>query len=99
MFKKLILATIVLVGCTSTEPPNVIEKQVYHPEWPAPYRACNVNWEVLVVESVPYVAMSYNDSLSLAVCTRDALRYIKDINNKFCHYRPETDTRCNNKKD
>lgn len=97
MFKKLIVPLLLLVGCSTTEPPKVIEKQVYHPEWPIPYRACDISWEVVVIEDEPFIALSYDESLDLAVCTKDLLRYVKDINSKFCHYRPKGDTRCNKK--
>jgi len=83
-----ILSTLTLLGC------SVTPDSTYHPAWPVPYQACDVTWYVLEKDSSPYIAISYDDSLRLAECNYDMLRYIREINAKFCQYRPEGDTRC-----
>ncbi len=95
--RKLIFAVALLAGCSTTTVPVAVDKPVFHPEWPTPYRACNIDWEVLVIDNTPYVALEYDESLTLAICERDKLRYIKDINSKFCTYRPKEDPRCTQK--
>lgn len=91
----IILVFLSLTGCTSTpKPPVVVEKPVYHPAWPMPYQVCSIAWKVIIKDNTPYVALSYDDSLTLASCTKDMTRYILDMNSKFCHYRPAEDERC-----
>ena len=86
---------LLLSGCSSTPPvPVTLDTPKYHPEWPLPVQVCDVDWKVLEVEGQPYVAVTYDDNLDLAICTRDLLRYIQDMNAKFCHYRPEEDPNC-----
>jgi hypothetical protein len=86
-----LISIITLSGCAATQP---IQENTYHPAWPTPYKICDVDWKVIVEEDQPYVALSYDDNLNLATCNLDVIRYIKEINTKFCHYRPTGDTRC-----
>ena len=87
-----IVMLFTLVGCVTTEEPEVTAQ--YHPAWPTPYEVCDVDWKVIEYKEAPYVALSFDDNLEFATCTIDLIRYIKEMNTKFCHYRPEEDTRC-----
>lgn len=87
-----VLTLITLSGCTLTS--EEVETATYHPAWPTPYEVCDVKWEVFVIEKEPYVALSFEDNLKLAVCTQDLIRYLKEMNIKFCTYRPQEDSRC-----
>lgn len=91
MWKQISLAAM-LVGCTSTPPvtvPVIVEVPVYHPSMPVPYSVCNVVWEVLRVENLAKVAVSYNDNLTLAICLEDVERYISQLKNVACYYRQD----------
>lgn len=79
-----------LSGCVTTTDDASIQ---YHPSWPIPYKTCKVTWKVITLDQ-PYVALTYNDSLTLASCNLDIYRYIQEMNTKFCVYRPEGDKRC-----
>lgn len=88
-----IAMVITLIGCASTSSEPQMQAE-YHPSWPTPYEVCDVNWKVIEYKDAPYVALSFDDNLELATCSIDLIRYIKEINTKFCHYRPEGDSRC-----
>ena len=88
-----LLALFTIASCSSTPTtPEVVAE--YHPSWPTPYEVCDVEWKVIEYKDAPYVALSFDDNLELASCSIDLMRYIKEMNTKFCHYRPEEDTRC-----
>ena len=82
-----------ITGC-SISPQEQVDTAVYHPAWPTPYEVCDVDWKVMVIENEPFVALSFDDNLKMAACTQDLIRYLKEMNIKFCSYRPEEDSRC-----
>lgn len=87
------VTALTLTGCTISTPEEV-ETAVYHPAWPVPYETCDVEWKVMVVDKEPFVALSFEDNLKMAACTEDLIRYLKEMNIKFCTYRPKEDSRC-----
>jgi len=87
------VTALTLTGCTISTPEQV-ETAVYHPAWPAPYETCDVEWKIMVVDKEPFVALSFEDNLKMAACTEDLIRYLKEMNIKFCTYRPKEDSRC-----
>lgn len=71
-------------------PIPVVEKlPVYHPAMPAPYAACPIRWEVVVVDGKPKVALSYDDNVTAAMCNKDIERFISQLITLTCHYRQE----------
>ena len=88
-----VMAVLSISGCSVT-PSEPVEPAVYHPTWPQPYEVCDVEWKVFIIEEEPFVALSFDDNLEFANCSIDLIRYIRELNMKFCHYRPEGDERC-----
>lgn len=86
---SILLAALALSACVSTNrdgaPPNL----VYHPPLPAPIRACPLKWLVLEQGGEPYVALSYNDNVQGAICSKDVQRYIRELQKVTCSYRLE----------
>lgn len=87
------VTALTIAGC-SIAPSEPVEEATYHPSWPTPYEVCDVDWKILVIEEEPFVALSFEDNLRLAGCTEDLIRYITEMNTKFCTYRPKEDVRC-----
>lgn len=92
--RKIILglgATMFLAACQSTPipQPKLPEpvKDTYHPSWPVPVQPCSVKWETFNIEGAPYVAVSYEDNLTLAICLKDVQRYILELKQVTCQYR------------
>lgn len=97
--RKMILATLlILAGCASAPPlPQPVAKAetpIFHPTLPKPLKVCYVHWKVLVVDGVPYVALSYEDNINFAMCGKDLEAYISELNEAICQYR-----HCNKEQD
>ena len=97
--QKLTLALLLfLAGCSSTPsvPPPVVEAKpvVYHPALPTPLYPCVANWKVLVVDNQPYVALTYQDNINLAICGVKVEAYIDELMEVACHYRDGSDIQC-----
>ena len=87
---KVIIAALLLTGCSLTNPVIVETPPVYHPNLPTPYTACNaVSWEVLVYENKPIVTISYSDNITAAICAKDMERYLSQLKTVVCHYRQD----------
>lgn len=89
MYKGLILSLVLLSGCASTSVPTVVEPVKYYPPMPAPLQVCDVRWEVLEVNELAKVALSYNDNVTMAICLRDIERYISQLLSVACHDRQD----------
>ena len=85
----ILLATLVLSACVSTNEGGAQPKLAYHPPLPTPVKACPINWVVLEYEGAPYVALTYNDNVQGAICNKDVQRYIKELQKVTCSYREE----------
>lgn len=85
--KKLVLLALLLTGCASA--PVVEEKQVHHVAYPDPIVDFNKQWEVKVINDVPYVGMKYDDFLDFETWLIDVKRYIKDQTSMICYYRTD----------
>lgn len=95
----LFVLSFLISGC-SVSPDYTREQAQYHPPWPTPYTVCDVEWKIKIEENKePYVMLSFDDNLKLASCQYDLIRYIQEMNRKYCHYRPSGDTRCVQKTD
>ena len=86
---KIALLTLALTGCGSTQAIVSTESTVYHPPMPAPYNSCPVYWEVHEVADRPKVALSYDDNVTAAICSKNMERYLLQLLNTTCHYRQE----------
>ena len=85
--RYLILATALLLSaCTVTEP-KTVAPPVFHPTLPTPLQACPIEWKVLIVENQPYVALTYNNNITAAMCFNEYERYIHQLLRVTCSYR------------
>lgn len=93
---RIVLAAVLLVGCSTISDPVVvdIDPLVIHPYMPNPYVPCNITWKVIDYNNAPYISMTYNDSLNLAICIGDLERYITELHTLTCSYRTKDDTSC-----
>ena len=90
-----IMIIILLSGCAANPPPpQLIEIPQYHPSWPLPTEVCKVDWKIVLDKGWPVIGIPYPQNLDLKACNKDKTRYIKEMTNMVCHYRPEDDTRC-----
>lgn len=93
----IVLVLVVLVGCSSIpkvkNPFVVVKEPVYHPAWPAPYKACPITWESS--KETARVSTSFNENIAAAECNADIERLIKNLTLNLCHYRRElNEERC-----
>lgn len=94
-----LLAALFLVGCTSVREVPVERDvlPVFHPSLPEPVEVCNIKWNVLVLDENPYVALTYNDNITAAICFNEYERYIIQLLRVACSYRTELKEEiCNN---
>jgi hypothetical protein len=88
--RAVILAmALALSGCISTPAPEAPVVPVYHPPFPAPIAACPISWVVLEQEGKAYVALTYDDNVTGAICNKDVFRYIKQLKAVACQYRKD----------
>lgn len=103
MFKKLIvfLVVILIIGGCSSIKHETYELSVdsnIHPSMPKPVVGFKPKFDVIVIDDVSYVTMSYKDSQDLRVFMNDMFRYIKESNELLCFYRHELkEIRCEGK--
>lgn len=86
---SILLATLMLSACVSTDKGEAPLKVEFHPPFPAPVSACPINWVILEHQGEPYVALTYNDNVQGAICNKDVQRYIKELQRVTCSYRLE----------
>lgn len=79
---------LVLAGCASTPP---VVNKVHHVPFPDPITGFNKQWEVKVINDVPYVALKYEDFLDFETWLIDVKRYNKDLKSMVCYYRTDLD--------
>lgn len=95
MYRQVIAAIsmLTLVACKTTPATGVgaPASAVYHPTLPRPVEVCYLNWEVLVVNNEPFVALTYNSSIDAAVCDNKKIQYIEELLHVVCHYRKDLD--------
>lgn len=79
---KIILSTVLLVGCASA--PEIIDSTVEKPlaAMPAPITVSDVTWKVEDGE----LALSTEDGVKLNLQFKDTVRYIKDLKSVICYY-------------
>lgn len=98
MRKIIPIAILFLFGCSSTPttppPAEKVERVVYHPALPSPLYPCVANWKVLIVDNQPYVALTYQDNINLAICGVKVESYIDELMEVVCHYRDGSDIQC-----
>lgn len=93
MFKMILLVlSIFLAGCEFL--PFTEKSTVYHPPMPRQISVYNVDWKVIVIDDVPYVALTYEDSLEFRIFLEDVHRYIIESNAVLCFYNKSDDSRC-----
>lgn len=92
-WRRVVLSSIIvlgLVGCSSEPyipPPKIIEISKPIIALPKPVEYCSVrNLSIQVVDNRAYIAIPYSDYIDYSKCTRDYVRYLKDINNTVCYY-------------
>lgn len=91
-WRRGLLSIIVLglVGCASEPyipPPKIIEVSKPIIALPKPVESCSVhNLSIQVVDGKAYIAIPYSEYIDYSKCTRDYVRYLKDINNTLCYY-------------
>lgn len=92
----IITLIILLSSCAATsKPAQIIEAPVYHPSWPLPYEVCKVEWKIVLDEKGwPIIGVPYPENLDLKACNKDKARYLKEMTNVLCHYRPKDDPHC-----
>ena len=83
------LSLLALVSCKTTPATGVgaQPEAVYHPRLPRPVEVCSLNWEVLVVNNEPFVALTYNDNITAAICDDRKTQYIEELLQVVCSYR------------
>lgn len=88
--KALIFLVMVLIvqGCTVTKT-EFIDKPIYHPSRPDPVKTFVPHWEVIVIDSNPFVGLSYTESIENRLWLERLLAYISKQNAIICSYRKE----------
>lgn len=98
MLKRLfiiILISVFLIGCKTTEQAPNTPAVINHPTWPTPILPYTFQWKVIQVEDEVYVGLEYNQSLEFRVFLEDLKRYIKESNSLICFYREDLkESRC-----
>lgn len=97
MLKLMILAVLLLTGCSTTQPVYVpTEKVVYHPPRPAPVRAHNPNWVVITDKTIHkypsgsvFIALEYNDSIAYREWLEEVNHFIDKQQHVLCIYRAD----------
>lgn len=86
---------LMLSGCASK--PVVLEQPdtFVHPDWPTPVQPVHIKWNAIASEDGQdvRVQMSLDDSIELRIFLEDIRRYVADMNDTLCFYRPD-DERC-----
>lgn len=81
--RAIILAIVLaLAGCSSTHVDTT-----FHPRMPQPLKVCDIEWKVLIVDDTPYVALTYDDNVTAAMCFKEYERYIHQLMRVTCSYR------------
>ena len=86
-----LLLSLFLVGCAAAPPEPDVETPTFHPPLPGPVQPCPVEWVVLIDDGEPYVAVTYDDNVTAAVCFKEYERYIHHLLRVVCSYREELD--------
>jgi len=84
---------LVLSGCSSVQR-SVEKPPEFHPAWPMPTLVCAVDWKIVLDNGWPVVGIPYPQNLDLKACNKDKARYIKEVTNLLCYYRPKDDPHC-----
>lgn len=83
----MLIAAIVLSGCTTTPVP--VSPEIYHPPLPEPYTTCeHIEWEYIITEdNKARPSLSYQHGLDLDNCRDDKIRYLRQIKEIVEYYR------------
>lgn len=83
---KVLIAAVLLVGCTSTPPKSL---PIYHPPLPEPYKTCeHIEWKYMVYDDkYVYPTLSYQDGIDFSLCRDDMIRYLEEATQIIKHYR------------
>lgn len=91
MYRQVIaaLSMLTLVACKTTPATGggAPASEVYHPRLPRPVEVCSLDWKVIVVDNEPFVALTYNDNVTAAICDDRKTQYIEELLQVVCQYR------------